>query len=122
MNPEPPATHSDYEHALDCVHTAVKHDDHMNFPHGGHLHHPTGQGDEVEEHRLGIRARNLPDCTHGEDNGGHEIGHYYGSVCGHEAVPHGDHADYLVDGQLHHPHGDHCDDHGPVEVVQVKWL
>ena len=38
---------------------------------------------------------------------------------GHEAVLHGDHVDYLVDGHLHHPHGDHCDDHGPVSVVQA---
>jgi hypothetical protein len=29
-------------------------------------------------------------------------------------VPHGDHADYLVEGHLHHQHGDHCDDHGAV--------
>ncbi len=43
--------------------------------------------------------------------------HEHGPGCGHEAVPHGDHLDYLVDGQLHHPHGDHCDHHGGVEVV-----
>ena len=39
------------------------------------------------------------------------------SSCGDEAVPHGDHVDYLVDERLHHPHGDHCDDHGPLTVV-----
>ena len=44
--------------------------------------------------------------------------HTHGPGCGHEAVPHGDHIDYLVDGHLHHPHGDHCDDHGPIEVVK----
>ena len=38
--------------------------------------------------------------------------HLHGPNCGHEAVPHGDHIDYLVDGHLHHPHGGHCDDHG----------
>ena len=38
--------------------------------------------------------------------------HVHGPDCGHEAVPHGDHVDYLVDGHLHHPHGEHCDDHG----------
>lgn len=42
----------------------------------------------------------------------------HGPGCGHEAVPHGNHIDFLVNGRLHHPHGDHCDDHGPVEVVQ----
>src|SRR5580704_10925438 len=44
-------------------------------------------------------------------------GHEHGPNCGHEAVPHGDHIDYLVNGRLHHPHGDHCDDHGPVQLA-----
>ena len=43
--------------------------------------------------------------------------HVHGAGCGHEAVPHGDHVDYIVNGRLHHQHGDHCDDHGPVEIV-----
>ena len=43
--------------------------------------------------------------------------HVHGDSCGHAAVPHGDHTDYLVDGVLHHPHADHCDDHGRVDVV-----
>jgi len=43
--------------------------------------------------------------------------HNHGPKCGHEAVPHGDHVDYLVDGRLHRPHGDHCDDHGPVQLA-----
>lgn len=38
--------------------------------------------------------------------------HTHGPDCGHEAVAHGDHLDYLVDGHLHHPHDGHCDDHG----------
>jgi hypothetical protein len=29
-------------------------------------------------------------------------------------VPHGNHLDFLCDGQLHHRHGDHCDNHGPL--------
>ncbi|WP_192881783.1 hypothetical protein [Haemophilus haemolyticus] len=44
--------------------------------------------------------------------------HQHGAGCGHEAVPHGDHIDYLVNGRLHHQHGDHCDDHGAVSVVK----
>ena len=43
--------------------------------------------------------------------------HAHGADCGHTAVRHGDHVDYLHDGHLHHPHGDHCDHHGPLEVV-----
>jgi hypothetical protein len=38
--------------------------------------------------------------------------HVHGPDCGHDAVPHDDHTDYLVDGGLHHPHDHHCDDHG----------
>ena len=45
----------------------------------------------------------------------HEKGHIHGPGCGHEAIPHGDHIDYMVNGHLHHPHGDHCDDHGPIK-------
>jgi hypothetical protein len=41
----------------------------------------------------------------------------HGPGCGHEAIKHGDHIDYIVDGRLHHQHGDHCDDHGPLETI-----
>ena len=44
-------------------------------------------------------------------------GHVHGPNCGHKAIKHGNHTDYLVDGILHHPHGDHCDDHGPVDIA-----
>lgn len=56
-------------------------------------------------------------CTPHHDCGGHDKGHKHGPNCGHAAVPHGDHVDYVVDGHLHHPHGDHCDNHGPVRRV-----
>jgi hypothetical protein len=39
-------------------------------------------------------------------------GHRHGADCGHAAVQHGDHVDYIVNGLLHHTHGDHCDLHG----------
>ena len=69
--------------------------------------------------------------------------HVHGEGCGHTAVKHGNHidyihdghlhhehnghydehsldvnTDYIVNGRLHHQHGDHCDDHGPVEIVK----
>jgi hypothetical protein len=37
--------------------------------------------------------------------------HHHGPKCGHVAVRHGDHIDYLQDGHLHHVHGDHVDEH-----------
>ncbi|MPW22602.1 hypothetical protein GCT13_38750 [Paraburkholderia sp. CNPSo 3157] len=37
--------------------------------------------------------------------------HQHGPSCGHTAIRHGDHVDYLHDGHLHHPHGNHVDEH-----------
>ena len=37
--------------------------------------------------------------------------HLHGNDCGHVAVQHGDHVDYLHDGHRHAPHGDHYDEH-----------
>ena len=53
-------------------------------------------------------------CSRSESVKGHDKLHVHGENCGHETVPHGDHMDYLVEGQLHHFHNDHCDNHGKV--------
>lgn len=106
----------DHEHGPNCGHTALKHDGHIDYLHDGHLHHPNGDG-TVVEHVLAVNAANPSACTPNHACGGHAAGHVHGPDCGHPAVPHGDHVDYLVDGHLHHPHGAHCDDHGRVEVV-----
>ena len=37
--------------------------------------------------------------------------HDHGQSCGHVAVPHGDHVDYVHDGQRHAPHAGHYDEH-----------
>lgn len=37
--------------------------------------------------------------------------HEHGPDCGHDAVPHGDHLDYVHDGHRHAAHGAHYDDH-----------
>jgi len=109
--------HNDHPHSHGpgCGHVAVRHDGHVDYLHDGHLHHP--HDGHVYEHKIAIDARNPARCTPGHRCAGHEVGHRHGPGCGHEAVPHGDHVDYLVDGHLHHPHGSHCDDHGPLEVV-----
>jgi len=39
--------------------------------------------------------------------------HSHGPGCGHLAVVHGDHVDYLHAGHRHHQHPDHVTDHGP---------
>jgi hypothetical protein len=104
-----------HTHGPGCGHTAVQHGDHVDYLHDGCLHHP--HGDHVDEHSIEVSSANPSGCAplHGET--GHASDHVHGPGCGHEAVPHGDHVCYLVDGRLHHPHGDHCDDHGPLKVV-----
>lgn len=108
----------DHTHGPGCGHTAIRHNGHVDYLHDGHLHHPVGTTNgAVEEHRIPVTDENPATCTPGF-SGAHDDDHVHGPGCGHEAVPHGDHVDYLVDGVLHHPHGDHCDHHGTVEVVQ----
>jgi DNA-binding transcriptional ArsR family regulator len=104
----------DHKHGRGCGHTAVRHDGHVDYLHDGHLHHVEDDG-SVSEHALEVGGKNPASCTPKHDCGGHPKGHKHGPGCGHEAVPHGDHVDYLVERHLHHPHGDHCDDHGPVQ-------
>ena len=40
-----------------------------------------------------------------------EHAHRHGEDCGHRAVPHGDHVDYVHDGHRHARHGSHYDEH-----------
>ena len=106
-----------HEHGPGCGHTAVKHGDHVDYLHDGHLHHP--HGDHVDEHVIEAGDANPDHCAPLPDEAlGHGEAHEHGPGCGHEAVPHGDHVCYLVDGRLHHPHDGHCDDHGPLTVVR----
>ncbi len=104
--------HDDHAHVHGpgCGHTQVQHDGHVDYLHDGHLHHPCEHGG-VEEHALAIGGMNPADCGP-HACAAHDASHTHGPACGHEAVPHGDHTDYLVDGHLHHPHDGHCDDHG----------
>ena len=114
------ATHThdnhEHQHGSGCGHTAIKHGDHLDYLHDGHLHHQNG--DVVEEHVLEVNSVNPASCTGGHTCTGHDADHVHGPDCGHEAIPHGDHICYLVDGHLHYPHDGHCDNHGPVEIVK----
>lgn len=110
-------THDDHDHTHGehCGHTKVQHGDHVDYLHDGHLHHQHPNG-EVVEHVIEVSATNPDGCTPDHVCNGHDADHVHGENCGHEAVPHGDHIDYLVNGHLHHPHGGHCDDHGPIQT------
>ena len=105
-----------HQHGPGCGHTGLMHEGHVDYLHDGHLHHMMPDG-TVEEHTLAVDGTNPATCTKGHVCSGHEAGHVHGPGCGHQAVPHGDHTCYIVDGHLHHPHGGHCDNHGPVSLV-----
>jgi hypothetical protein len=104
--------HDSHTHGRGCGHTPVAHEDHTDYLHDGHLHYL--HGDHVDEHRLAVSNAHPTTCTSGHDCTSHATGHAHGAECGHEAVPHEDHLDYLVAGHLHHAHSGHCDDHGRV--------
>jgi hypothetical protein len=99
-----------HQHGTNCGHKAVVHGDHVDYLHDGHLHR--NHDGHVDECAVAIDAANPAACTPLHACGAHDAGHTHGPGCGHEAVPHGDHVDYLVAGHLHHPCSGHCDDHG----------
>lgn len=111
-------TQPEHQHGPGCGHTAVEHHGHTDYLQNGHLEHQEGK--QRTDHVIEVDAEHPDRCTKDHALGGHPKGHVHGPNCGHEAVPHGDHIDYLVDGHLHHPHGNHCDDHGVLEVIEAK--
>jgi hypothetical protein len=105
----------EHKHSAGCAHKKVQHDGHVDYLHDGHLHH--AHEGHVDEHALEISTSNPNDCTKSHACGGHDGGHQHGADCGHDAVPHADHADYLVKGHLHHAHETHCDNHGELSLI-----
>ncbi len=99
-------------HGVGCGHPVIRHQNHLDYIHEGHLHSP--HGGHFDEHVLEVSSTNPNVCTPEHRCAGHDKSHRHRVGCGHEAVPHGDHVDYLVEGHLHHSHGNHCDDHGKV--------
>lgn len=102
-----------HHHGPGCGHTAVEHHGHTDYLKNGHLEHE--EGDHVAEHVIEVDKAHPDQCNHSAK--GHDSKHVHGPNCGHQAVPHGNHVDYLVNGHLHHPHDDHCDDHGTLQIV-----
>jgi hypothetical protein len=102
-------------HGPGCGHAGIRHNDHVDYAHDGHLHHV--HDGHVDECRIEVDSRHTVACANGHACKDHDTTHRHGAGCGHEAVPHGDHTDYLVAGHLHHAHNGHCDHHGTVERV-----
>jgi len=107
-------THAEHAHVHgpNCGHTALRHGDHVDYLHDGHLHH--SHENHIDECEVPISTSNPNACTPAHQCAAHAQTHVHGANCGHDAIPHGDHVDYVVGDHLHHPHGGHCDDHGPV--------
>jgi DNA-binding transcriptional ArsR family regulator len=88
-----------HEHGPECGHVAIPHRDHIDYLHDGSLH------------RSGDRPGRWLDCEPDRHTPHRAHRHVHGEGCGHVAVPHGDHVDYVHDGHRHAAHGDHYDDH-----------
>jgi hypothetical protein len=112
-----PESHNIHEshphtHGPNCGHTGIQHEGHTDYLHDGHMHH-VHEG-HVCEHKLSVDTKN-PESTDQHNCQDHEREHRHGPGCGHEAVPHGDHTDYLVNDHLHHVEGGQCRNHGAVK-------
>ncbi len=79
--------------------------------HGGAEHH--------HDHESCARAHTAHDCESRHTHDGHQ--HRRG--CGHVAVQHGEHVDFLVGNELHHDLGDgHCETHGFLNMCGTALL
>ena len=101
-----------HTHGPRCGHVAIAHEGHVDYLHDGCLH--AAHDGHTDEHAIAISLINPDVCTPAHACTGHDAAHVHGPSCGHAAVPHGDHLDYLVGSHLHHACDGHCDDHGPV--------
>ncbi|MEI2713532.1 MAG: metal ABC transporter permease [Nocardioides sp.] len=71
----------------------------LTWPVGAWLRHRRAL---VSPFASGVPEAHEPTSTHP---------HEHGPDCGHLAVPHDDHVDYVHDGHRHAPHGEHYDEH-----------
>ncbi len=103
-----------HTHGTGCDHATVAHGDHRDYVQGRKL--DDVPGGNLRAHKIHVDETNPWACTPTHACGAHATDHVHGAGCSHEAVPHGGHTDYVVNGHLHHPCDAHCDDHGPVSV------
>jgi hypothetical protein len=89
-----------HSHDRYCGHAAVPHDDHVDFFHDGHVHHV--HEDHVDAGPIDLARHHLPHAGHM---------HVHAEGCGHAAVPHGDHVDYVHGSHRHAGHHVHYDEH-----------
>ena len=96
-----------HHHGPDCGHRKI--------PHAGHADYLNENGlidcpeNKKNARKIPISDENPKTCQPVQNSE-----HVHSTGCGHQKIIHGDHTDYLVDGNLEHPHGDHNDNHGKV--------
>ncbi len=117
-------------HADSCGHPRIRHNGHIDYIHDGELHNISDSG-VVRHHKLEVSDAYPSGCRplcyqvqlgvvqagQGTELGKMQSLHIHSEMCGHVAVIHGDHVDYIVEGRLHRPHVTHCDDHGALDVI-----
>jgi len=96
-----------HKHKEGCGHKTISHGDHLDFAHGNHLH--AQHSDHFDDHGPVDSKRKLATATHRISK---NHNHRHGEDCGHKMVEHGDHKDFLHDGEYHAAHGKHYDLHG----------
>eukprot|EP01118_Nematostelium_gracile_P015726 TRINITY_DN6355_c0_g1_i1.p1 TRINITY_DN6355_c0_g1~~TRINITY_DN6355_c0_g1_i1.p1 ORF type:complete len:414 (-),score=48.41 TRINITY_DN6355_c0_g1_i1:47-1288(-) len=108
-----------HEHRPGCGHSALIHEGHADFlvpdAYGIHRLHHCHRG-ITEVHVLRDTPHHPCICSP-LPAPGHSMNHVHGPGCGHTAIQHEDHIDYLVDGMLHSPHNGHCDAHGVLQLL-----
>jgi hypothetical protein len=97
--------HDEHLHVHDrfCGHPAIEHDDHLDFLHDGHVHHAhDGHVDDLADIADGVAPVHIAHRGHM---------HVHAPDCGHRAVEHGDHTDFLHGEHRHVGHATHYDEH-----------
>ena len=93
----------DHVHHRWCGHPAVTHQDHVDYLHDGRVHRPCSDHvDEAPDCSEPVGTAHLPHAAHM---------HVHTPECGHQAVAHGGHDDYLHGRHRHAAHETHYDEH-----------
>ena len=89
-----------HDHGAGCGHPAIQHRDHLDYLHDGDAH---------RVHDDHVDAEPASDAPAHLAHAGHMHAHREG--CGHPAIRHGDHLDYVHGTHRHSGHQVHYDEH-----------
>ncbi len=95
--------HKEHAHAKKCGHESIKHGDHTDYVHDGQYHQVMNNGKVAIHGTTKDGKGKLASSKHA---------HQHKQSCGHEKIKHGNHVDYIHDGEYHREHKGHVDLHG----------